>query len=69
MDEVRGVCAISTVLYGVGVVQVPKVLTEALDNAGMTVQDVDWLLLHQVKHPTARVFVVCRFSWGWSKPV
>lgn len=28
--------------------QVPKVLTEALDNAGMEVGDVDWLLLHQV---------------------
>lgn len=28
--------------------QVPKVLTEALDNAGMGVEDVDWLLLHQV---------------------
>lgn len=29
--------------------QVPKVLTEALDNAGMEVGDVDWLLLHQVR--------------------
>ncbi|CAN0006643.1 unnamed protein product, partial [Choristocarpus tenellus] len=27
--------------------EVPKVLTEALDNAGMGVEDVDWLLLHQ----------------------
>ncbi|CAM9650465.1 unnamed protein product [Pylaiella littoralis] len=27
--------------------EVPKVLTEALDNAGMEVGDVDWLLLHQ----------------------
>ncbi|CAM9246187.1 unnamed protein product [Scytosiphon promiscuus] len=27
--------------------EVPKVLTEALDNAGMEVEDVDWLLLHQ----------------------
>lgn len=29
-------------------IQVPKVLTEALDNAGLGVEDVDWLLLHQV---------------------
>ncbi|CAN0141042.1 unnamed protein product [Ascophyllum nodosum] len=27
--------------------EVPKVLMEALDNAGMTVEEVDWLLLHQ----------------------
>eukprot|EP00752_Nemacystus_decipiens_P003059 g2836.t1 len=27
--------------------EVPRVLTEALDNAGMEVADVDWLLLHQ----------------------
>lgn len=27
--------------------EVPKVLSEALDNAGMTVDQVDWLLLHQ----------------------
>lgn len=27
--------------------EVPKVLTEALDNAGLGVEDVDWLLLHQ----------------------
>ena len=26
---------------------VPEVLTEALDNAGLGVDDVDWLLLHQ----------------------
>ena len=28
--------------------EVPKVLFEALDNAGLTADDVDWLLLHQV---------------------
>lgn len=29
--------------------EVPKVLTESLDAAGLTVDDVDWLLLHQVR--------------------
>jgi 3-oxoacyl-[acyl-carrier-protein] synthase III len=29
--------------------EVPKVLMESLDAAGMTVEDIDWLLLHQVR--------------------
>lgn len=29
--------------------EVPKVLLESLDAAGMTVDDIDWLLLHQVR--------------------
>jgi 3-oxoacyl-[acyl-carrier-protein] synthase III len=29
--------------------EVPKVLTESLEAAGMTVDDIDWLLLHQVR--------------------
>ena len=36
---------------------VPEVLKEALDNAGLTADDVDWLLLHQVRavaHQRAR---------------
>lgn len=39
--------------------QVPKVLTEALDNAGMAVEDVDWLLLHQVRALRVHVSVLC----------
>ena len=35
--------------------EVPKVLTEALGAADMTVDDVDWLLLHQV----SRKLCVC----------
>ncbi len=38
----------TTVFYLLMLCQVPRVLTEALDNAGMEVGDVDWLLLHQV---------------------
>jgi 3-oxoacyl-[acyl-carrier-protein] synthase III len=29
--------------------EVPRVLTESLEAAGLTVDDVDWLLLHQVR--------------------
>lgn len=29
--------------------EVPTVIEEALDAAGMSVSDVDWLLLHQVR--------------------
>eukprot|EP00904_Undaria_pinnatifida_P004319 jgi/Undpi1/13889/HiC_scaffold_9.g03540.m1 len=34
-------------VYKFATLEVPKVLTEALDNAGMGFEDVDWLLLHQ----------------------
>ncbi len=36
--------------------EVPVVITEALDAAGLTVDDVDWLLLHQV-----RSFIILSF--------
>ena len=32
--------------------EVPVVLKEAIDAAGITVDDVDWLLLHQVRQFT-----------------
>ncbi len=35
-------------VYRFATKEVPLVLTEALKNAGMTVNDIDWLLLHQV---------------------
>jgi len=35
-------------VYAFATREVPTVITEALDAAGMTVDDVDWLLLHQV---------------------
>ncbi len=35
-------------VYRFATKEVPLVLTEALENAGMTADDVDWLLLHQV---------------------
>lgn len=34
-------------VYVFAVSEVPKVLAEALDNAGLSVDDVDWVLLHQ----------------------
>lgn len=37
----------------------PKVLTEALDNAGMGFEDVDWLLLHQVTVGAALASLAC----------
>ena len=47
-----------------GGTQVPKVLTEALDNAGMGVEDVDWLLLHQVNQPRGRAGCACVIVLG-----
>ena len=37
--------------------EVPRVLKEALDAADMTVDDVDWLLLHQ-----ANIRIMLQFS-------
>lgn len=45
----------------------PKVLTEALDNAGMGVEDVDWLLLHQVTVGVALALPACCGSCSWSR--
>ena len=35
-------------MYKFATREVPVVINEALEAAGMTVDDVDWLLLHQV---------------------
>ena len=35
--------------------EVPRVLEEALEAAGMTVDEIDWLLLHQVSCSAANL--------------
>lgn len=37
-------------MYKFAVSEVPAVISEALANAGLSIQDVDWLLLHQANY-------------------
>lgn len=50
-------------VYKFATSKVPEVLVEALDNAGIEVEQVDWLLLHQVIRRSANPVLDCYESY------